>query len=110
MADMTINQAANAYRNAMKSFGGVGGEDSVSLGDESKIKGPSFEQMVSDGLEGALSSIKKTESVTTQALANKAPLNELVTSITNTELTLQTVVAIRDRVISAYQDIIKMPI
>jgi flagellar hook-basal body complex protein FliE len=31
-------------------------------------------------------------------------------AVTNAQVALQTVVAVRDRVISAYQDILKMPI
>jgi len=34
----------------------------------------------------------------------------VVTAVTNAEVTLQTVVAVRDKVISAYQDILRMPV
>jgi flagellar hook-basal body complex protein FliE len=34
----------------------------------------------------------------------------VVTAVTNAELTLETVVAVRDRVVQAYQDILRMPI
>jgi flagellar hook-basal body complex protein FliE len=34
----------------------------------------------------------------------------VVAAVTNAEVTLQTVLAVRDRVIQAYQDIIRMPI
>ena len=44
------------------------------------------------------------------AIQNKADLTEVVTAITNAEVTLQTVVAVRDRMISAYQQIMRMPI
>ena len=45
-----------------------------------------------------------------QAVANQADLNDIVTAVNNAEMTLQTVVAIRDRVIQAYQEILRMPI
>ena len=45
-----------------------------------------------------------------QALAGKADLADVVTAVSNAELTLQTVVAVRDRVVAAYLDILKMPI
>ncbi len=41
---------------------------------------------------------------------NKVDLSTLVTSVASAELSLSTLVAVRDRVINAYQDIIKMPI
>jgi flagellar hook-basal body complex protein FliE len=46
----------------------------------------------------------------TKSIANEAELHDLITSVSNAELTLNTVVAVRDRMISAYQDIIKMAI
>jgi flagellar hook-basal body complex protein FliE len=45
-----------------------------------------------------------------QALAGQADLTDVVIAVTNAEVTLQTVVAIRDRVIQAYQEIIRMPL
>ena len=45
-----------------------------------------------------------------QIVAGKADLTDVVTAVSEAETALNTVVAIRDRVISAYQDIIKMPI
>jgi len=45
-----------------------------------------------------------------QGAAGQGDIVQVVNSVTAAELTLETVVAIRDRVISAYQDIMKMPI
>ena len=44
------------------------------------------------------------------AAAGKADVNEVITAVSEAELTLQTVVALRDRVIQAYQEILRMPI
>ena len=44
------------------------------------------------------------------AAAGKADIVDVVSSVTNAEVTLQAVVAVRDKVIEAYQDIMKMPI
>ncbi len=35
---------------------------------------------------------------------------DVVQAVSNAELTLQTVVAVRDRVVNAYQEIMRMPI
>ncbi|NBX04163.1 MAG: flagellar hook-basal body complex protein FliE, partial [Alphaproteobacteria bacterium] len=40
----------------------------------------------------------------------KVDLTDLVTAVSSAELTLNTVVAVRDKVINAYQEIIRMPI
>jgi flagellar hook-basal body complex protein FliE len=44
------------------------------------------------------------------AIAGTGNLTEVVTALAQAELTLQTATAIRDRVVQAYQDIIRMPI
>ena len=45
-----------------------------------------------------------------KAAAGTADLNDVVMAVGKAEMTLQTVVAVRDRVIQAYQEIIRMPI
>jgi flagellar hook-basal body complex protein FliE len=71
---------------------------------------PQFDALVAAGLEKARSAGYSSEAVSTEAIAEKAELHELVTSVANAELTLNTVVALRDKLVTAYQDIIKMPI
>lgn len=104
--DVKFNQAASAYKNAsqMKGFA------TPTLPDAEKNTGPSFGELVHESLDTARTKTYESESLSAKAIANKAELTDLVTSVTNAELTLQTVVAVRDRMISAYQDIIKMPI
>lgn len=110
---MDISKAAAAYQQA-SGMGGVASKVENALGNaatESKDKmGPSFADLVSEGLEGARSTGYKTEATSVEALANKSELQDLVTAVSNAELTLNTVIAVRDRMISAYQDILKMPI
>lgn len=54
--------------------------------------------------------MKKGEAVSAKAAVGKADLTEVVTAVTNAEVTLQTVTAVRDRVVNAYQEILRMPI
>jgi len=44
------------------------------------------------------------------AIAGTGNLTDVVSAVAKAELTLQTTVAIRDRVVQAYQDIMRMPI
>lgn len=108
---MDISKAAAAYQQT-NGMGGIAGksDDTVSLGEDEGKLGPSFSDLVAEGLEDARSGGYKAEATSTEALVNKAELHDLVTAVSNAELTLETVVAIRDRMVSAYQDIIKMPI
>jgi flagellar hook-basal body complex protein FliE len=103
----TVNLSAlNAYRNQLKMQEGM--EDAAAgLQQDS---GPSFSSMVADALKTAANEQYSTETVKMDAMTGKVELADLVSAVSNAELTLNTVVAVRDRVISAYQDIIRMPI
>lgn len=70
----------------------------------------SFSDMVASSLDAAAGKGHKAESVSTLALMGKADLTNLATAVNSAELALNTVTAIRDKVISAYQQIAQMPI
>jgi flagellar hook-basal body complex protein FliE len=108
--DVSLSKAASAYKlaSAMGAKGGVDGGDVVGI-NEAPLK-PAFDAMVAEGLEQARGTGYKTEAISTEALANKTELHELIGAITNADLTLETVVAIRDKMINAYQEIVRMPI
>ena len=72
--------------------------------------GGSFASMVRDSLESAAGAGQASDRMTAQALAGQADVNDVVLAVSNAELTLQMVVGIRDRVIQAYQEIVRMPI
>jgi len=108
MVDPKFNIASNAYLGTTK----MGGLPTPELDSDSpkNLGKPSFGELVGESLSNAKSTGYTSESVSVQSIAEQAELHELVTSVTNAELTLNTVVAVRDRVIQAYQDILKMPI
>ena len=72
------------------------------------------ESNFSDIVESVLSNVTASGAVTeeqAQKLANgNADVLDLVTAVAETELAVETLVTVRDRVISAYQDILNMPI
>ena len=79
---------------------------------EARSKDPSqsFSDLLGDAVAGAIDAGRQGEKLSTEAIAGKADLQEVVTAVTNAEVTLQTALAIRDRVVQAYQDIMRMPI
>ncbi len=106
VSSVELNQALNAY-NAI----GRMATDPVNLTpEEQAVQGPSFSELIQQLATSSKDNVYKAEATSTAALTGKAGLNDLVQAVANAELTVQTVVAIRDRVISAYQDIIRMPI
>ena len=104
---MTVNmsQAAAAYAQAAaKSI------DPGAAGVTPNPTGESFGDVMAQALSAASNVGRHSETVSIQAVANQADLNEIVTAVNNAEMTLQTVVAVRDKVIQAYQEIMRMPI
>ncbi len=99
--DVKISGAISAYQNAagLKSSQGV-----------AQSGGGQFANLIGSGIDGAIDTLKSAEANTINAMSDKVSIDELAVSVANAEMTLRTVVAVRDKVISAYQDIIKMPI
>ena len=99
-----FSKAVDALNKAAQLGGSRGMEarDSASAGQ--------FAEMVRQFSEQAIETGEKAERMTAAAIQDKADLTEVVQAVTNAEVTLQTVVAVRDRIISAYQQIMRMPI
>ena len=72
--------------------------------------GGGFSDVLSKTLSDAVKTTRAGEAAMSASAAGKADLVDVVTAVANAETTLETVVALRDRVISAYQDIMRMPI
>ena len=106
MVDQIANPAAaaKAYANMAKSATATmpaptDVADKVSFGDV--LKNAAVE---------SIKTMRAGETASARAVTGQATLPEVVQAVTAAELTLQTVVAVRDRVISAYQEIMRMPI
>jgi flagellar hook-basal body complex protein FliE len=60
--------------------------------------------------EATRAALHAGEAKAVEALTGKASLQDVVEAVTEAELSLQKMTAVRDRVISAYQEIMRMPI
>lgn len=72
--------------------------------------GNSFVEMVTDSLQSAMQTGRQAEELSLKQISGEADLKDVVTAVANAEHTLETVVAVRDKVLSAYQEILRMPI
>jgi flagellar hook-basal body complex protein FliE len=100
---MAVNMGAavNAYANAAK----------IATNSPPMVKGgDSFGKMLQEAASSFGDTMHKGEQASMQAATGTADLASVTQAVTDAQVALQTVVAVRDRVISAYQDIIKMPI
>jgi flagellar hook-basal body complex protein FliE len=72
--------------------------------------GQKFTEMVQGALETTNASLVQAEQMTAAAATGDAELVDVVTAVAAAEVQLETVMAVRDEVIRAYNDILKMPI
>lgn len=100
---MTALAAAKAYASTQ----GIGGAKPLGGAAEG---GLDFGAMVKSAMTDAMHASKHAENQIKANVAGKAELIDVVTSISAAEASLETVMAVRDQVISAYQEIMRMPI
>ena len=72
--------------------------------------GTDFASVLEKTAKDSVATMRKAEVDSAAGIAGKADIREVVQAVTNAELTLQTVVNVRDKVISAYNDIIHLPV
>ena len=70
----------------------------------------SFGNLLANTIDNAIDANRKSENTAIQAASGQSSLQDVVEAVNAAEISLQTVVSIRDRVISAYQEILRMPI
>lgn len=117
---MTPLAAAKAYMSAQKALptGGPGGPgDASGLGGLPSLSGPAapagaggFGDILKSAMTDAMSATKHAERQMAAQVAGKTELVDVVTAISAAEASLETVIAVRDQVINAYQEIMRMPI
>ncbi|HVJ50906.1 MAG TPA: flagellar hook-basal body complex protein FliE [Aliidongia sp.] len=105
---MTINVAAGVAAYA-KAAQGLAAPQGVTP-PTGAGSGSGFGDMLKSALEGAIDSQKQGETASMNAVAGKADINNVVTAVNNAEMTLQTVLAVRDKVIAAYTEILHMTV
>lgn len=105
----SITDAINAYSALAKATTGSGfGMEASDTPDVPP--GGDFASVLKTAAQNSVASLKTAEAGTAAAIAGKADIRDVVAAVTNAELTLETVVNVRDKVINAYNDIIRMPI
>ena len=95
IAPITPAAAIGAYQRVQSDSGAAGG---------------GFGDALERAVQGVIGDGHGAEQQATQALAGGGDLTHVVTAVSKAELGLQTATAIRDRVVSAYQDIMRMAI
>jgi flagellar hook-basal body complex protein FliE len=103
-----LNAAVGAYQAAVKRIDQAPGNPGKAA--ENQAAGADFSSMVQKFASDAVATGENSERQTAAAAAGKANIDQVVVAVAEAELTLSTVVSIRDRVIEAYREIARMPL
>ena len=93
--DVSLTQALRSY-SAAKS--------------EIKPSGDNTAALIGKAAQDFGDTLAKTEEVAQAAMVGKADPHALVEALANTQLAVETAVTVRDRVVEAYQEILRMPV
>jgi flagellar hook-basal body complex protein FliE len=102
MASPTV--AANAYASIGRIL------DPGVAGKASDTGGPSFGELLKDAIGDVVDGGRKADSQTNAMASGKANVMDVVTAVAETDVKVSTLVSVRDKVIAAYEDIMKMAI
>ena len=69
-----------------------------------------FDAMLGRAVDNGIQQIRDAERVSSAGLTGHASTVELATAMARAEVALQATIAVRDRVVAAYQEVMRMPI
>lgn len=95
---------------ATSAYGKVAGLGNVLPKSGGSTGAAGFGEMVEGLVTGTADQMRVAEHASAQQVAGKGDLIDVVTAIGAAETALDTMVAVRDRVVSAYTDIMRMQI
>ncbi len=100
---MTIHVGAvlSAYRDTLQRA------EKGMEGGAAAAQGPGFSGILENMLDNTTGALKNVEQVGIKAAAGAAGINEIVSAVSAADIALQTVVAIRDKFVSAYQELLR---
>lgn len=104
-----FSAASNAYASATKLVDQASkAAPGATAGDMGA--GPDFGKLVAESIGNVVETGRVADKRALDLVDGKSNVVDVVTAISETEIALQTMVTIRDRVISAYEEIMRMPI
>jgi|ERR1700728_383818 len=72
--------------------------------------GPNFGSMLKNVIDTVAEAGRRSDTQAQAVATGKANMIDVVTAVAESETAIQTLVTVRDKVIAAYEDILKMPI
>ncbi|MFV3076828.1 flagellar hook-basal body complex protein FliE [Niveispirillum fermenti] len=103
MVVVPLSGVANAY--AAGKMPGIAG-----AGDVAAPAQGSFPEIIGKAVKDAIATMRNGEQVAAAGLQGKASAQDVVQATLSAELTVQAVTTVRDKLVNAYLDIMRMPI
>jgi len=101
--------AAKAYA-AIQAQASSLSQGAAKAGPSALDSGPGFQDILKNAMTDAVQASRNAEVQMKAQVQGKANLVDVVTAVASAETSLQTVLAVRDQVIQAYQQIMQMSI
>jgi flagellar hook-basal body complex protein FliE len=101
--------AAGAYANIAKLTADPASAISAGLGGAAKSD-TSFTAVLKQAMDSVNETGAKSDAQATAMVKGKSNMVDVVTAVSETEVAIDAVVAVRDKVIAAYEEIMRMPI
>ncbi|MES2833297.1 MAG: flagellar hook-basal body complex protein FliE [Pseudomonadota bacterium] len=96
---------------AVKAYQSIQGAGSMpGVSGAAETQGPGFADLLQNVMGDMTQTTKVAEGQMTQLAQGSGSLIDVVTAVSSAEASLETVIAVRDQVIQAYQEIMRMPI
>jgi Flagellar hook-basal body protein len=103
------NAAAAAYGNASRLISQAA-KPQADLTATAPSAGGNFAELLAQNVQGVVDQGKVADQMALDMVSGKANVVDMVTALSETEMAIESMVTIRDRVISAYEEIMRMPI
>jgi len=110
MAGIPFNAATAAYGNAQKLINQAARPQTDMLALGGQGQGADFGKMLAETVQSVVNTGNASEQLSMNMVNGKADMVDVVTAMSQAELAMETMVTVRDKVIAAYEEIMRMPI
>jgi len=110
MPDISFPSAIAAYKASARQAGDIVPHAAGAAVANPAADTSSFAGLVREAMHTSVQTMEHGERMSMQGIAGQADARDVVLAVNSAELTLQTMVAIRDKVLSAYDTIMRMPL
>lgn len=105
-----FNAATAAYGNASRLINQAAKPNTDLTALANPGGGQNFADLLAQQVQGVVDSGRTSDAMAIDMVNGKANVVDMVTALSETEIAIESMVTVRDRVISAYEEIMRMPI